>query len=115
MLIQEFGTNGDKEAFELVRTGIEGGLYGVLKRVAQQMATEYTGNEISARITHFWNGLKMKEQFSVMDEYLLKFGHLLPSELTESNAARIKANFIKVLKEHPQLVKRMRDIRYAQI
>ena len=115
LIIQEYGANGEKAAFELIRTGVQDGLYGVLKRVARQMVTEYAGNEISARINIFWNGLTMKEQFSVMDEYLEKFGYLLPTELTESNAVRIKFNFVKVLKEHPQLIRRMRNISYEKI
>jgi len=112
LLMQEYGTNGDKAAFEMARTGAQGGLYAVLKKIAEQMAKEYTGNEISARISHFWNGHTMEEQFLVMNEYLYKYGYLLPSELTEGSAARIKTNFSKVLKEHPQLVKRMRNISY---
>ena len=115
LLMKEYGANGDKAAFEIVRTGTEGGFYGLQKRVARRMTTEYAGNEISARIHHFWNSLIMEEQFSVMDEYLIKFGHLLPSELTEPTADRIKVNFVKVLKEHPQLVKRMRNIGYEKI
>lgn len=111
LLLQEYGDNGDKAAFEMVRTGAQGGLYEVLKRLAQRRVTEYSGNEISARINAFWNSLTMEEKFSVMDEYLEKFARLLPSELTEYGATRIKVNFVKVLKEHPQLMKRLRSIR----
>ena len=109
LLIKEYGTNGEKAAFEMVRTGAEGGLYAVLKSVAKRMIEQYSGNEISARICYFWNGLSTEERFSVMDEYLSKYGYLLPSELTEGAGARIRINFIKVLEEHPQLIKRMRN------
>lgn len=110
LLKKEYGINGEKAAFEMVRTGTQGGLYKVLKAVARQMTEEYAGNEISARISHFWNALSTVEKIEVMEEYIDKYGHLLPSELTEGSAARIKINFPKVLKEHPRLIKRMRNI-----
>ncbi len=74
------------------------------------MIDEYSGNEIRARISYFWYPLSADEKLSAIDEYLLKYGHFLPPELTEGNAARIKASFQKVLEEHPRLIKRLRYI-----
>jgi hypothetical protein len=108
--MKEYGTNGEKAAFEMVRTGSVGGLYTVLKAVASRMIDDYAGNEISGRIRYFWENLSIDEQVEATEEYLGKYGHLLPSELTEGSAARIRANFIKVLEEHSHLIKRMRDI-----
>ena len=112
-LDMEYGNSGSKAAFEKARTGVAGGIYNVLKIIAKNMVEEYAGNEISARINAFWNKLSMDERLSVADEYLSKYGHLLPSELTEGSAARIKVNFVNVLHEHPQLIKRMRNISYV--
>jgi hypothetical protein len=110
LLNQAFGPNGYKAAFEMVRTGTEGGLYRVLKTVADLMAEHYAQNEISARISHYWNNLSVNEQLAATDEYLRKYGNLLPRELTEGSAARIKANFPKVLQEHPSTLRRLRRI-----
>ena len=110
LINKEFGINGQKAAFEMVRTGAEGGLYTVLKAIGTRMVEEYAGNEISSRVNYFWNNLSIKEQLSVPKEYLQKYGHLLPHELTEGSATRIRANFVKVLKEHPYLIKRMRNV-----
>jgi hypothetical protein len=112
-LDMEYGNSGSKAAFEKARTGIGGGVYSVLKIIAKHMVEEYAGNEISARINAFWNQLSINERLFVADEYLSKYGHLLPSELTEGSAARIRVNFVKVLHEHPQLIRRMRNINYA--
>jgi hypothetical protein len=111
LLMKEYGLNGEKAAFEMVRTGSQGGLYGVLKAVAKRMIDVYTGNEVSARIGQYWQSLTTDEKIAASKEYLNKHGHLLPSELTEGSAARIRFNFIKVLEEHPNLIKRMRDVR----
>jgi hypothetical protein len=110
LLLKEYGVNGEKAAFEIARTGMEGGLYQVLKALATRMIEEYASREISAKISHFWHGLSPEEQLASAEEYLQKYGHLLPSELTEGSAARIKAEFIKVLEEHPRMINRLRGI-----
>jgi len=110
LLIKEYGPNGEKAAFEIIRTGAEGGLYGVLRAIARQMIDEYAGNEIAARIGIFWEALSTDEKLAVCQEYLDKYGHLLPYEVTSGSSARVWANFLKVLEEHPGIVKRLRSI-----
>jgi len=110
LLNKAFGTSGYKAAFEMVRTGKEGGLYRVLKTLADQMAEEYSQNEISARISYYWDSLTPNEKLAASDEYLRKYGHLLPGELVGASAARIRAEFLRVLQEHPKMIQRMRQI-----
>jgi len=110
VLMQAYGPEGEKAAFEMARTGNEGGLYGVLKEVARRMAESYAVNETTARVGRYWNGLSADEQLAVGDDYLRRYGHLLPSELTEGSAARLRANLPRVLREHPALVRRMAQI-----
>lgn len=110
LLVKEYGPNGEKAAFEMTRTGAEGGLYSVLKAVARRLAENYTQNEISAKISHYWNSLSADEMYDATTEYLQKYGHLLPSEITEGSAARIRANFLKVLEQHPKLINKMRGV-----
>lgn len=110
ILDKEFGPNGWKTAFELVRTGKEGGLYRLLKTIAEKMAEQYWQNEISARIGQYWNNLTVDEMMAAIDEYLEKYGHLLPSELTEGPAGRVRTNFFKVLEEHPKLIRHLRHV-----
>ena len=109
-LTRAYGPNGEKTAFEMARTGNEGGLYGVLRRTAEAIGEQYAENEVSARVYHFWNGLSAEDKLAAADEYLGKYGHLLPSELTEGSAARMRANLPKVLEEHPRLLKRLRGV-----
>jgi len=111
LLLEEYGVNGDKAAFEMVRTGTEGGLHSVLRAMARRIATQYAKNEITARIGTFWNNLSPQEQLEASTLYLAQYGHLLPSELTEGSAARLRANFPRVLEEHPHLLGRLRRIR----
>lgn len=109
-LQNEYGPDGEKVAFQKARTGNEGGLYSVLKTVAKKIAEEYSTNEIQNRISNYLNQLTVDEHLDAADEYLKKFGHLLPSEVTEGYPARIKGFFHKFLEKHPKLI---RDLRMA--
>lgn len=110
VLIREYGPNGEKAAFEMARTGNDGGLYAVLRRISRSISKQFADTEIQARIQRYWDGLSVEERLEAGDEYLEKHGHLLPSELTEGSAARIRANLPKVLQEHPKMMQRLREI-----
>ena len=94
----------------MARTGTEGGLYRVLRDMAQTMAADYAENELAARVNSYWNDLSTDEKLAAPDEYLRRFGHLLPSELTEGGAWRVRANFPTVLQEHSRLIQRLSRI-----
>ena len=107
-LLAAYGMSGDKAAFEMTRTGSEGGLYAVLRAVAWEVIAEYSRNEVAGRVTAYWNGLSNEERWAATDEYLAQYGKLLPKELTEGSAARVRADFVKVLEEHPHVVRELR-------
>lgn len=110
LLNKEYGESGEKAAFELVRTGQRGGIYYVLKKVGKQLIHEYVDRWVSTKIYAFWSSLSNEEKIEAVDEYILKHGQLLPSELTEGYAVRIRMNFPKVLEEHPRLMRNIRQI-----
>jgi len=110
ILSEEFGPSGHKVAFEMVSTGKDGGLYRILKTIAEKMAENYAQNEISARVNDYLNRLTVDEQLAAADEYLSKYGHLLPDEFTAGNAARLRVHFREILEEHPKTIRRIRRI-----
>jgi hypothetical protein len=110
ILNKAYGHSGYKAAFEMARTGNEGGLYQVLKTIAHGLADQYAKQEIAARTWSYINSMTVDEQFSSAREYLAKYGHLLPSELTEGSAARIIDNFAEVLQEYTRLAEKLRNI-----
>ena len=109
-LMMIYGENGHYTAFDITRSGNENGLYGVLKAVADKMIGEYAGNNVKVKICDFWDGLTIDEKFLAINEYIENFGHLLPKEIVEDGAPRIVSNFLKVLEEHPRMLKRTRNI-----
>ena len=110
VLSRAYGAQGLRTAFEMARTGNEGGLYAVLRKLGEVLAGQYAENEIAARVWSYWNGLSMAEKHAAADEYLSKYGHLLPSELTEGSAGRVRANLPKVLQEHARMMQRLRRV-----
>ena len=110
VLLRVYGPSGEKAAFEMARTGNEGGLYSVVKAVATHRADEYSENEIAAKVNAYLDSLSVDEQFDAFSDYISKFGYLLASEITEENDVRIRANFRKVLEKHPRLVLRFQGV-----
>ena len=110
LLSHIYGHNCENTAFDMARTGKSGGLYAVLKAIALKMAEEYAENQIGAVIDEYWKKLTLDERIAASDEYLEKYGHLLPSELTEGSAVRIRANFPKLLAQHPEIIRKIRRL-----
>lgn len=110
LMMQEFGPNGEKTSYDRVRTGINGGLGGVLRAVGERMAGEYTQNEIDARVSFYIRSLSTDEQLAAAKEYLAKFGHLLPPEMAEGSGVRVLAFFPLFLKQHPRVMLEMRRV-----
>ena len=110
VLCRIYGPSGQKAAFEMARTGNESGLYGVLKAVAMQVAEDYSKNEIAGKVSAYLNSVSYDKQLDASSEYISKYGHLLPSELTEGSAARIHANFRKVLQDHPRMLLQLHNV-----
>jgi len=110
ILTKVFGPNGDRVAFDMATTGKQGGLYRILKIIAEHIAEFYSNNQIAFRVNEFWNNLTTNEKLSISDEYLKKYGHLLPTEFRGINAVRIKANFVEILKIHPKIIQSLRRV-----
>ena len=110
VLLKVYGSSGEKAAFEMARTGNDGGLNSVLRSVAMHVSEGYIKMEIQAKVNAYLDSLSIDQQLVASLEYLAKHGHLLPLELTEKSAARIHANFRKVLEKHPWLILKLREV-----
>lgn len=110
LLMQAFGPDGDKTAANMAIHGVEGGLRRVLKTLAQGIAEEFSGNEIRGRVSAYWNSLSLEEKLAAPKEYLAKYGHLLPDDVTECGAARVRGFFPKFLETHPETLRRLRHV-----
>jgi hypothetical protein len=108
LLNDHFGYNGVKEAFRMANTGKDGGLYEVLKIIARRMAETYAHSEILGRVSRYWDSLTNEEKLAAPKEYIRKYGHILPSEISEGAAIKYALFFPKFLQEHPNIVRNLR-------
>lgn len=100
------GPDAWKMNYEKVLTGKGGGTYQLLKDVAAMILEEQSGRQISTKVWNFWNSLDNDEKLDTVDEFLRKFGRILPSEYT--SGAYLKINFPQVLEKYPQLLLEIR-------
>lgn len=104
LLRKAYGPHGEVAAFETQRSGAEGGLLGVLRRIASVATNERLEEEVAARVDSFCHRLSAEEFLAAGREYLDKHGHLLPAEITQGFAARARLNLAALLKQHHRLL-----------
>ena len=107
VLQEKYGPNGEKAAFEMARTGKQGGIYAVIKVLAYGPIDIGIENEAKAKVGVLWEKLGNDQKFAVMDEYVKTHGHLWPDELIENGAVRLKMNFPKTLQLHIENVRKL--------
>jgi hypothetical protein len=108
LLKKIYGDSPMQTAFEIVRTGNEGGVYGLIQRVTHAYSQEYTENMIGMTVECYWNHRTPSQLVKDAHEYADKFASMIPGELTEGSAGRIKAQYRKLLNQHPFLIQKMR-------
>ena len=105
-----YGPEGEYVAIQKALHGHDGGLFSVTRDLAASMAEEYARNEISARVAAYWGSLTVDEKLAASKEYIAKYARLLPPDVAENGAARLRAYFPKFLEKHPFLVQTMSRI-----
>ncbi len=111
LLRRNYPGNTEQIIFDIMQTGAEGGVYGVFRSLSAALAEQYAQNEIDGHVMDFWNNLSTEEKIAVPDEYIEKYKDILPAEVINGSAIRLRASFWKVLQDHPRMIKRIRDIR----
>ena len=107
-----YGRNGFKAAFEMSRTGTEGGLRAVREAVAERMAETMAERGTAALVAEFLSQFSESPDryLDAVREYLDKWGHLLPAEVVEKGAPRVASSFSSVLEKHPQALRSLRRV-----
>jgi hypothetical protein len=102
------GPDAWKWNYEKILTGQNGGLYQLLKDVAAMILQDRSGREISGRVGRFWESLTYDEKLESANEFLQKFGHMLPSKYTGGGGIHLVMNLPHVLEKYPQLLMEIR-------
>jgi hypothetical protein len=94
-----YGRHGDTAAFEIAQSvSLEGGLYAVLKEMARHAAREQVEREVEGRVDAFCGSLTAAEYLAAGAEFLEKHSHLLPAEMKQGYAGRVRVNLRDALK-----------------
>jgi hypothetical protein len=107
---EEYGPNGEKIAFEMAQSGIDGGLYAVLKTIAERLARFYGQNKARYLVDEFWDNLSFNDRIKAAKHYREKYGRLIPPKYTESSIEYLTSQLPKILEEHPAMIQRMRRV-----
>ena len=110
LLKKELGDSALKAGFERARTGNAGGMLSILRLMARLNGDRWGRAQIANAVGLYWRDRSADELLRDSLDYLKTYGHLLPSEMTEGDAARLRASFHKVLREHPFMVRRMAEV-----
>jgi hypothetical protein len=110
LLLEEYGPNGEKIAFEMAQTGNDGGLYAVLKTIAARLANYYSRNQVRYLVDEFWNNLSYDERITAAKKYREKYGDLIPPKYTEGSIEYLTSQLPKILEEHPGMIQRLRRV-----
>jgi len=102
--------DGWRVAAELSATAVDGGLYGVLKRVANQIVLDRVRELVSQGVHSLWWRVPFETRLSIIAEYLKAYRMVLPPQLRDRDAAELHESFPKILMEHPFTVKRFREL-----
>ena len=109
-LEREYPRDTYRIVYDIMSTGAEGGVFAISRTLAQLMAVDFSQNEINGRVQAFWDSLSVDDKLAVADEYIAKYQEVLP-ERTRQDSILIKASFLKVLQDHPHMIKRLRDLK----
>jgi hypothetical protein len=79
-----------------------------LRTLALEYGAEYSRNLISVTVESYCSHRSVEQLIADAEEYIAAYRRILPSEISEGSGARIHSNFRKALKQHPDLMRRLR-------
>jgi len=110
-LLQEiYGPRGHSWAYKAARDNVEGGIYGIFKKITTRLVTQHVNMTIADKVNSYIN--EWAESGRILDvlmEYKSKYEGFVP-ELRDLTAEEILPVFRKILINHPWLIKSIRQI-----
>lgn len=107
---EEFPNNTQRTVDKIMTSGAEGGVYGILRILANKITEQYNYHLIHTKVMNYWDSLSSDEMFHVANEYYEKYPEFLPPHLDGNLTNTIRFSFWKVLDEHPYMIKRLRNM-----
>jgi len=109
-LVSKYGQRPEDTVMAIARSGKEGGLYAVLRAIADHFAYEQARAYIREKVDRFWDSLTMLERKHIIAMYYRRYKHLLPDEVKGPRDWRLRADFKSILRRHPEMVRSRRRV-----
>jgi len=106
-----YGEYPELPIYERLIHGHEGGMNGFVQEAVDALVEHFAFIPIANRVDEFIESLSDDELSVTAEEYLSKYGQLLPAEITSQGAYRFTPFLTKFLKEHPKLLLKLRSVR----
>jgi hypothetical protein len=99
--------NTETTVYEIMRSGAEGGVYQVLKTLAQIMSDKIYRDGVDHYIGRYLDEIGFEGREAAVKEYLAEYGSILPTNY-KNDPNMVLISFDKVLHEHALMMKRLR-------
>jgi len=106
-----YGEMPETTVMHIAQTGVEGGIYGVLKKIADHYIYEQSRKDVKEAVDEFWRAQSLGQKRDAISQYWRRYRRtLLPGDIRSPDDWRLKGNFPSVLRKHPNLVRNRRRI-----
>ncbi|MGA2497749.1 MAG: hypothetical protein ABSH20_08410 [Tepidisphaeraceae bacterium] len=99
-----YGSMGIHRAYDLARTGHEGGVYRVLRDFAAALVMRAHRHTIAKPISDFLWDMTEEGRMEMARHYIARFGSYLPPEWLEHGGVPVARNLKQILQQHPELM-----------
>jgi hypothetical protein len=101
--------NTERTVYEIMHSGAEGGVYQILKSLAEVMMDKIYKDGVDHYIALFMEEITFEERAAAVNEYLSEYGDKLPTNY-KNDPNMVMIAFDKVLYEHAIMMRRLRRI-----
>lgn len=109
VLQREYGQNVRIHAYNQVRSGINGGLRGLLNTLLRLTVAEFSRLRSRTLVENYWAKTDPASLVQDSQDYVTRYSQLIPHELKEKGAGFLHAQFREVLIEHPISMNKLRQ------
>ncbi len=106
-----YGDRPERLLYERIIHGHDSGMNGFVRDAIDAAVEFCAAVPIANRVDEYIDSLSNDEYDTAARYYLAKWGHLLPSEITDRGLPRFAPLLRQFLKQHPRSVLQMRKIR----
>ncbi len=108
LLQREYGQNVRVHAYDQVRSGVDGGLRGLLNTLLRLAVAESSRLRSRTLVEDYWTTTDPGQLVRDSADYVAQYSQLIPHELREKGAGFLRSRFKEILIEHPSSINKLK-------